>query len=242
MVFEMMKGEQLAIHHRSINEATAEDNAPLGWWWSGTNRYAVDNAILVSPNMASRWMGYLNQSEHWTYAELRSRWDDLSRKLQDKVTFVVQLSSFPKVDPLELGVAADADLRSLETGRCILTYEKPISRTLVASDNLTTHGAEGTVDCQVTPLTRLSNDDWMSLLRPYWTTLAPDFSSLAPESMKPPSRYDFCLGDYHTEYLLVQAPLSEEMAKSPAIKLHMLGGRERTAVFPLIEKPKAKRR
>ncbi len=234
MVFEMEKGEQLARHHARLIQTTAEDSAPIGWWWSGHDRIATDTATLFTPALASRWMGYLNASEHWPYGELRERWAALASRLDGRVTFIVQLSAFPKSDPLELGIVQDADDRSMRLSRCILAYPKPLTRALDESDNLRTDRTEGRVECEVTPLVRLSSDRWQSLMEPYWTALVPQLAALAPEGTCGPSPYDFATGDFHTAYFLVDAPLSKEMEKAPRLSLYVLGGsRERVATFKL---------
>ncbi len=241
LVFEMARGESLATHHKGLPGTLGGDRVVLGKWSTGFEKRAVEEAVLISPAFASRWLGYLNQSEHWSLDELTARWSDLARTQKRQVSFIVQISSFPRADLLQDGSGLEPGQGSLDLDRALVTYEKPISRGLDLSDSLTTTHTDARVEARITPLANLSSDHWRKLMEPWWVALAPSLAGMRPEFLKAPSRYDYCLGDYRTAFYLVEAPVSKEMECAPSLTLHLRNGdRERNARFVLREDPKPK--
>jgi len=228
LVFEMQRGERAS----SLADCEAGDRIAIGWWSNGWKQLPVETVTWISPNMASRWFGYLNRREHWPYELLRERWDALRYRLAGRLTFVVQLCAFPKSDLLESGEDLNADEKAMCLSRALVTYRKPATRELETSDNLRTDRTDATVECELTPLGWLSSDSWRKLMEPWWLAWAPSLSALQPSpACTAPSPYDFVTGAFHTAFYLVQVRLDSELEKAAEFKLVLMGSKERVATF-----------
>jgi len=233
-LYQFACGERLAKERQPLTSALDGDRDVIGTWWHGIREEGVEQAIRVSPGMASRWLGYLNASEHWSLAELQIRWDDLAHTMSRQVLFVVQLSNFPKDDPLQEGVNLGSRHGSLDLDKAILTYPKPCNRPLDAHDHFAVSGSQGRLEAQITPLVRMSSDNWHQLFRPWWAAIPPELGPLKGDTACAPSPYDYCLGDYHTAFYLVSVQIPDELYMADHMTLHLMNGeREREAEFRL---------
>lgn len=74
-----------------------KDRKAVGFWSNGHEKVPVEHVIWISPDLISRWLGYLDQREYWEEGELQSRWASIINALEGKKTFIVTLSAYPKM-------------------------------------------------------------------------------------------------------------------------------------------------
>lgn len=79
-----------------ISEIFGADRKPIGRWNEGVRKLDVEWVFLLSPELMSRWLGYLSMAEGWIDGEIERRWYSIRQKLDGRPVFVVVLSSFPK--------------------------------------------------------------------------------------------------------------------------------------------------
>ncbi|MCH8978247.1 MAG: hypothetical protein IH945_03265 [Armatimonadetes bacterium] len=79
------------------------DRQDIGWWSNGYEKKAVEHVTWLSPDLVSRWLGFLQAREYWPEEELLDRWDRIAAALGGSRTFVVELSAFPKLPTYEIG-------------------------------------------------------------------------------------------------------------------------------------------
>ena len=106
---ELIRGERIYRAGKGIDRTLMEDRIGLGTWFDGTSKREFNQAILVTPEMLSRWLGYLNAKERWSLEELSRRWIASKRLIDGRMVVIVDLYALPKrTDVLELTVEADA--------------------------------------------------------------------------------------------------------------------------------------
>lgn len=79
------------------------DRQAIGWWSNGYSQQPVEHAIWLSPELMSRWLGFLQAREYWSDDELSERWEALRERFTGSYTFIIQLTAFPKLPTYGVG-------------------------------------------------------------------------------------------------------------------------------------------
>jgi len=119
-----------AVYRRGagIDRTLFEDRATLGTWFDGRIRRAVDTATWVSPSLVARWYGYLAERDGWSDEVIARRWADSRKRLDGRLTYVVRLAAFPRLDPLEFGIGAPPRPETIKGVRFRLSFAPPARR------------------------------------------------------------------------------------------------------------------
>lgn len=96
---EVARGIEVYRKAKGIDRVLMEDRQIVGWWFDGRVKKGIEDVIRISPEMLSRWLGYLGAREKWPPSEIQTRWEKLRHHLEGKLAFVVRLASYPKQDP-----------------------------------------------------------------------------------------------------------------------------------------------
>lgn len=233
---EVLAGEKIYRERKGPERTQLDDRVVIGRWFDGRTKRDVESAIWVSPSLLSRWLGYLNVREKWSLNEMENRYDAVARRLDGQITIIVQLSAFPKLDPL----AVDADrlpgVSGLTDVRFLATYRKD-RESATGRDHQNSIRVLGRIQPRVTPLASLSAKDWRPLVEPRWYKLTPLLEPLVPEFDQAPfCLYDWVMGDYVTAYYLVEIPVTTELENSEGFSLRIFSkGKERIADFSLMQ-------
>ena len=119
---ELLVGEALERDKKGIERTMLQDRVAIGRWFDGTRRVDDEEAIWLSPAMVSRWLGWRQSREGWPDEELNRRWCLAKARLDGKMTFIVRLSSFPKIDLWEGPDAPAKHTEDLEDARGVITF------------------------------------------------------------------------------------------------------------------------
>lgn len=60
---EVRVGAELARKGRSIQQALGANRVVLGRWFDGNEKREVEEAVLITPGLASRWLGHIGRSD-----------------------------------------------------------------------------------------------------------------------------------------------------------------------------------
>lgn len=207
-------GEKLGVGKAKWEKLQMEDSQGIGFWFDGKWGREIENALWLSPNFVSRWLGYWARKELWMPGELDKRYQELIKDLDGKLTFIVRLSGFPKKGLLELTQDQRAQTKELKNLRFIVTSGDamgPASATLLAH-------------WQSRERQRL--DDFR------WWCYVPFSEWIAPASQVDKNEPMFPLGEYSADWYLVEAFVIPEMHKNQRFELRILSpGKERIAEF-----------
>ena len=187
-----------------------EDQAAIGWWSNGHKLVPVEHVLWVSPQLISRWLGFLERREYWDEGELQTRWKQITEQLEGKQTFIVTLSAYPKMPFRGIGDYKRPSTEEIEDVRFVYTSgEKHKSMSAV----------------RIAALQSRERGDFDSYR--WWHHV--DFSKLLIgefESTK--EEYWLPLGDYHKSWYLVTV----EGADDEKFEVRVLSRRkERIAKF-----------
>ncbi len=233
---ELLLGESIERKRRGIERTLLADRSPIGEWFNGKEREQVEEAIWLSPELISRWLGWQQSREGWSPTEVQKRWNVARDRFNGKMTFVVRLTAFPKVDPLE-GAGEPARLvDDLSDARGAVTYDGPKKspHQHAATQNLL--------------LQRLTENTPQEVLSAKWQSLPPfddvlngTFSASGSDTIDP--NLDFGLGDYSGALWLEQCDIPSDLYGRKNFDLQIVTAhKKRVAHFSLLrpkhEKPK----
>lgn len=86
-----------------IVEILGDDRKAIGQWSEGVRKLDVEWVVRLSPELMSRWFGYLSLREAWPEGELERRWGSVRQELGNKPVYILVLSAFPKKELFGLG-------------------------------------------------------------------------------------------------------------------------------------------
>lgn len=112
---QVAAGRALCAQGKGIERTLRDDRAVIGVWFDGRIKDDVESMIWISPRMASRWLGYLQEQEKetWPPGEMQRRWDAIRSFVGARLCFVVRLSAMPRLRGLDMaseGVPSAADI------------------------------------------------------------------------------------------------------------------------------------
>lgn len=98
-----------------------KDRKAVGFWSNGHEKVPVEHVIWISPDLISRWLGFLDQREYWEEGELQARWASITSALEGKKTFIVTLSAYPKMPFHGIGNYKRPDPAEIDKVRFVYT-------------------------------------------------------------------------------------------------------------------------
>jgi hypothetical protein len=116
-------GRSVYRHGAGIDRTLMDAKNVLGTWYDGRIKRPVDIVVWVGPEMAARWLGYLAERDAWSDDDLSRRWRAMRVSLEGKVTFIVRLSAFPRLDPFEFGIDAPPHPETLRNVKVLLSFD-----------------------------------------------------------------------------------------------------------------------
>lgn len=79
-----------------VSDLLRDHMVPLGEWSDGRRKVTVEWALRLTPEVTSRWIGWLSEREKWRSGEVPGRWNELRSRLAGRTVVVVALSAFPQ--------------------------------------------------------------------------------------------------------------------------------------------------
>lgn len=105
----------------SFDSIWKSDMQNIGWWSNGYSKQPVEQVIWLSPELMSRWLGFLQAREYWSDDELLERWGAVRERLTGSYTFIVQLAAFPKLPTYGIGDYVRSTPEELLNVRFVMT-------------------------------------------------------------------------------------------------------------------------
>jgi hypothetical protein len=244
---ELKRGEATYRAGSGLDRVFMEDRKAIGFWFDGRTRRDIEFCLWLSPGLTARWLGYLAAKEKWSPVQLADRWDRVRRRLDGRLSFVVRLAAFPKVDPFEQTPCADADPREIDQVRFLVTFDGeglplPPPRPGIL---------EGAVAPRTGPMaqegTRIASfpvfearelvrtqarTASQSLQAPWYRSIGAE-GALSPEFEPAEAAPGFPLGAYHAAWFLVTAPAPGLLPKTVQVRVFS-SRKERAASFSLV--------
>lgn len=183
-----------------ISEVFQEDRVVLGTWSEGWRKLDVEWAILLSPQLISRWLGFLSVREAWPEGELVRRWEWVRQEIGDRPVFIVILSAFPKKELLGLGDTTAPSTDELENIRIVFETHGRVTEAM--SYELLTTRAESR--------SRIDSVPWWQLTR-LDGALTFEFEKRFEEPLIP-------RGDFHRSWRWV-VPMDELVCSRTTLKI-----------------------
>ncbi len=97
----ILKVEPQSAQLVPIDHLYLGDRVPIGMWSDGIRKLEVEWVIRLSPELMSRWLGYLQARELWPDREVAEQWEVLRALYGERELFVVILSAFPRQNLLD---------------------------------------------------------------------------------------------------------------------------------------------
>lgn len=241
--FQVNRGVRAYVQGKGLDRLYAEDSVAIGSWSPGIGRIDIEEAIWLSPNLVSRWLGYLEAKEKWPVGEREARWDAIRGYLNGRAAIVVRLCAFPKKGNL-LTDDEPADRSALSPLRWSVTLDganAPLPKPKSLLDRNATQwngaGTEWTVlQCQtdVTSIGRRRSKSYSALLRQSWIQWTPLAPALTPEFESDFESFRYSHGEYLAEWHWVVADFRDGMRPTEQYELRIFSSRrERVATFPI---------
>jgi hypothetical protein len=200
----------------SIVEVYRDDRRVLGTWSEGIRKLDVEWAIRLSPELMSRWLGFMSEREAWGDGELDRRWNSVKQQIGDRPVFMVLLSAFPRKERLGLGETFAPSTDEIDNIRVV--FEQKGRRIEASAYEVWRQRAE----------TRSELDQV-----PWWqfTRLKDDLTSMFDKGYEPPI---IQRGDYYRTWTWVTPASDVEEATLTLKIVSKRKVRETTFEFPAI--------
>lgn len=216
---EFRRGVAMARRTSSVETMLAEDHWRTGYRFNGQRRQASEWVALLSPDAVSRWLGFVAEREALDRDEIARRWGELREALDEKITFAVRLSAFPRDPAFDLIEAKPGDPRVLAESRFVVGWNE----------------ARRTAREAGAVVYRSRDPD--EIARYAWWRGMSALGGLGGERDRTDRPY-YELGDYHARWVLIQTPAWSEETAAGRITIRILSSRrERIHDFWLLSSP-----
>lgn len=169
---------------RSVQSVFRDHRQYVGWWSNGYQQIPIDEVVWLSPELLSRWLGFLAAQEYLGEQEIKDRWGHLSDALGEKRAFVVRLSSFPKMSTYGVGDTERNDPTDLDHVRFVYTSGNTV------------------IEMESFQFAHWQSRDRFELDGFLWWQWLPIAGALQSEFEKSPEEAPLPLGDYHRTWTL----------------------------------------
>jgi hypothetical protein len=210
---EVARGAAIQKKGAGPDRTLLEDHRVAARWFDGRIRRPSDTITWVSPDLASRWFGYLAANDGWTDAALDRRWAAARESLQGSLTFIVRLSAMPKVDPLEFGTGSLARESELDNVKFEVNWSQAEDGKL-AIWHPTSFKAVKSASIQKYDWAPILNRQFFELTR-----LAPLFMD---DGMTNEPDDGILLGDRFGAVYVITAPLDSDLESATMIEMDVI--------------------
>jgi len=237
---QVVAGEHVLESRKSIDWVFGDDCHAFGLWFDGKQERYTDEAIWISPDVASRWLGYLRMKEGWGQDELQARWKQIRAALDGRITVAVRLDSFPRQDPLEFGnYEAGTEARAGDA-RFDVTFElaKPVEGAgePLASEKGSALANTYSLECDTRRLELCESYDWRELISRQWYEASDLRAAFAGQFEGSGKWTGVALGDCYQAWYWVSVPASAGIRAAKAFTLMLFQkGRTVRVEFSLME-------
>lgn len=95
----------------------------VGRWFDGKRKQPIEFVWLYSPEFLAARLLNLDTVERWHQGERQKRWEQLSRHMEGRLDFYVQLAAAPKFDFTTLRASGDSDTEQIQNSRFLLLVD-----------------------------------------------------------------------------------------------------------------------
>jgi hypothetical protein len=207
-------GQSIAKQAGSLEDLYEKECIAMSTWFSGHDYRKIDTILWLSPELLSRWLGYLSCKEDLDETEISKRWSIISHALDGKYSFIVQLAIYPTMPFYDLTPYKKAKAFYLDNVSFNFVANKTHLKT--ESKKLDAWKTKYPVD-----------------FRQFrWWLYLPFGKALTPRALSTQNAPEFPLGDYHTHWYLVSTQIHPETPSIPYFELHIqTGNKTRIAGF-----------
>lgn len=108
-------GAKVSKIHKGVDRVIGPDRIVIGKWTDGTRSKDVEEVVLMTPSLMSRWLGWLADREALPATQIAVRWQDMRKTFGEAPTVIVRLALFERNDGLELADISRPSLTELES-------------------------------------------------------------------------------------------------------------------------------
>lgn len=251
---EVRKGIEVYRAGKGLDRVLQDDKAVLRTRLVRLSTEEIERVVWLSPSLVSRWLGYLWALEKWPDGELERRWKDLQGSLDGRLTYVVELASYPRDKgprSLEAAFQPDSTWEGLEF---LLTADgsqlpmAPGPSGLLGLSRAPRGGeaAPGThqalrIEPHVSRFASITAREPIRLSGLAWVSQTPLAPWLEPKSGSGWAEPLAPLGEYEKAWFLVQAPAPAGIHGYGDLQVRVLSRQpERCASFDMLGKGRKK--
>ncbi len=217
----MSVGAHIARAGKGLDRVLLEDRQVVGRWARTYVPHDAEDVLWLSPDLISRWLGYLKESENLTEEQVDSRWNALAQKQGRSLWFIVRLAALDKQDPLEMGMEEPAVTTDLEP---------LVVRATLTDLSGNRHALSST---QTKVIASVRSSDASQVIALPWYVYSEAFTPLLPAI--PPERPEFDLGSNEGRCLFIQVALPESTMAAREVEFRVLSRRKtRIARFTML--------
>jgi hypothetical protein len=217
----MALGARIASSGKGLDRVLMEDRQVVGRWVKSFVPKDTEDVLWISPDLISRWLGYLQNSENLSDAEVSQRFLDIRKKEASTLWFVVRLAALDKQDPLEMGTDETA----------VTTDLSPVAIKVTLTDIGGNRVALPAVMIRTLADAKSSEPD--QLIGLPWYIFSDSFTSLLPAV--PPLPPPFNTGSNEARCIFVKVALPDTILAARQVELRVLSRRKtRIARFDTI--------
>jgi len=202
-------GAASARKNQDLSKCLQDHVCGLGKWHDGLQFRTTEAAVALTPKVASRWLGWLQEKDALSHDQTQIAWQDYLRSRKDGLVILIRLTAFPKESILEINEQLPPDPKCLER----ISFEADQS------------GVE--VDVRVSEMQGFRRPEATEVFGDRWLRL------VVPSSFRPSAagKFVYPVGDYHAKYICLTA---DTQSVAGTLNLRILGDRRpRTARFRL---------
>ena len=210
---EMALGARAAKIKKGVDRVQGKDRIVIGKWADGVRSREVEEVVLLTPSLLSRWLGWLAFHQAWSAADVSKKWQVLRARFGEKPLMVVRLALYERNDAFELAEISrprpsdleDVGFQWIAPGASL----DPKSRPLFPPDNAAkADGPSVTLDFSCV-LDRWGRDPSNLNSIPWWASTT-DWSDLWPTGYQPPQWDGLQRGLNRLKVFVVQAPPTQD--------------------------------
>lgn len=126
---------------QTITDILEQDRKAIGTWNQGLRKVDVEFVVRFSPELISRWFGFLSAREGWQKGQEVRLWQEVREQISDRPTFLVVLSTFPSQQMF--GSGEEIKNPTDEMLDVVIQFESEVGITPADVDLLKTRRAKG---------------------------------------------------------------------------------------------------
>lgn len=244
---ERIRGRDAYRKSRNVIRTFDRYRQSVGRWASGPVQRTVEDVLWLSPEWASRWLGYHEAKEKWPAGEVERRWGEIALHMEGRLLFVVRLSAFARHDYFG-EIQAPADPTDLEPLRFLVTLNGhrlpqrvgPFGKMHDLSPEPDDPEPRW-LECFAERVATLRSNDPESFTNVAWWRWLPFEAAVRPE-FEPLGAPEGFLGEYRQDIYLVSVDLPTDTLANPesvrSVQVRIFSQRrERVGSFDLRRDP-----